>query len=710
MVAFLKKPEGSEGFHQIVDFLNSTHIKTPENGEMEITATIEWKVKTVTKASIRRHLKLEDSDCISTLPSTKIFEQHALMGQEAEVPQLSSPPHTYIVDEAASTGVDVRHGGADTTVTSLDARHGSGNINKTSSIPRDSPFPIGHTLGRDERRMHQNELMDLVTKLLDRCEALKTDLRLTKKVYGDALTKLIKKVKKLEKIVKSSQARRKARVVVSDNEEELEDPSKQGRKIAEIDQDPSISLPTELVEDLSSGEKGEKEVTTTDAELITASTFVSTASPQRKTDTTSDDLILLIHLWRSKRVKIRVFTDTEWDDILDRVAADEDFIQRLQAGEKCSEEDLPRKLVELVNQRKKFFAKQIAEAKRNTPMTPAQQKEYMSNYIKNQEGGYSIKQLKSLSFEQVKEIFETTMRKVQSFVSMDSEWRVGNHTEAYQIFEDMLKKFDRDNLVKLWDLVKKRFSTTEPIDDKEKELWVELKRMFEPDNDDTLWKIQRWFNSEKLDDLEVNHKFRGGLLGIKGFYKFLLLVQLSTTMGRASDKKQEEIVVVRDFPEVFLDDLSGLPPIREIEFWIELTPGVTPIAKSPYRLAPSELEELELNKLTVKNRYPLPRIDDLFDQLQGSWFFSKIDLRSGYHQLRVHEDDIPKTAFRTCYGHFEFTVMPFGLTNAPAIFMDLMTRVCRSYLDKFVIVFIDDILIYFKTQEEHVEHLSFLGM
>ncbi|GJX13556.1 putative reverse transcriptase domain-containing protein [Tanacetum coccineum] len=158
-----------------------------------------------------------------------------------------------------------------------------------------------------------------------------------------------------------------------------------------------------------------------------------------------------------------------------------------------------------------------------------------------------------------------------------------------------------------------------------------------------------------------------------------------------------------------------LPDGKEIEFLIELIPGATPVAKSPYRLAPSELEEFsgqlkklqdkELNKLTVKNRYPLPRIDDLFDQLQGSQFFSKIDLRFGYHQLRVHKDDIPKTAFRTRYGHFEFTVMPFGLTNAPAIFMDLMNRVCRPYLDKFVIVFIDDILIYFKTQEEHVEHL-----
>ncbi|GJV60506.1 putative reverse transcriptase domain-containing protein, partial [Tanacetum coccineum] len=109
--------------------------------------------------------------------------------------------------------------------------------------------------------------------------------------------------------------------------------------------------------------------------------------------------------------------------------------------------------------------------------------------------------------------------------------------------------------------------------------------------------------------------------------------------------------------------------------------------------------------MTVKNRYPLPRIDDLFDQLQGLQFFSKIDLRSGCHQLRVHEDDIPKTTFRTRYGHFEFIVMPFSRTNAPAVFMDLMNRVCRPYLDNFVIVFIDDILFYSKNREEHVEHL-----
>ncbi|GJX36258.1 putative reverse transcriptase domain-containing protein [Tanacetum coccineum] len=198
-------------------------------------------------------------------------------------------------------------------------------------------------------------------------------------------------------------------------------------------------------------------------------------------------------------------------------------------------------------------------------------------------------------------------------------------------------------------------------------------------------------------------------------------VFIAQVMKKKPDEKRlEDIPVVREFLEFFPEDLPGLPPVRQVEFQIDLIPGAAPVARTPYRLALSEMQELsnqlqemcidyrELNKLTVKNRYPLPRIDDLFDQLQGSSVYSKIDLRSGYHLLIVKDEDIPKTTFSTRYEHYEFQVMPFGLTNAPVVFMDLMNHVCKLYLDKFVILFIDDILIHSRNIEEHANHLRII--
>lgn len=189
-----------------------------------------------------------------------------------------------------------------------------------------------------------------------------------------------------------------------------------------------------------------------------------------------------------------------------------------------------------------------------------------------------------------------------------------------------------------------------------------------------------------------------------------------------------------------------MPPEREFEFVIDLVPGTRPVSMAPYRMSASELAELkkqledllekkfvrpsvspwgapvllvkkkegsmrlcidyrQLNKVTIKNKYPLRRIDDLMDQLVGACVFSKIDLRSGYHQIRVKDVDIHKTTFRTHYGHYEYVVMPFGVTNAPGVFMEYMNRIFRPYLDKFVVVFIDDILIYSKSNEEPADHL-----
>ena len=207
--------------------------------------------------------------------------------------------------------------------------------------------------------------------------------------------------------------------------------------------------------------------------------------------------------------------------------------------------------------------------------------------------------------------------------------------------------------------------------------------------------------------------------------------------------------MLEEFSYVFPEELPGLPPDRVLAFPIEIFPGTTPISIAPYQMAlieqiivKQQLQEYSdkgfirlstspwgapailvgkkdggkrmcidyrgLNQVTIKNKYPLPRIDDLFDQLSGAQIFSKIDLQKGFHQLRVKEADIPKITFRIRYGLFKFLVMPFGVTNALTFFMDLMHQIFSPFLDKFVVIFVDDILIYSKTEQEHEEHLRIM--
>ncbi|GJZ22369.1 putative reverse transcriptase domain-containing protein [Tanacetum coccineum] len=205
---------------------------------------------------------------------------------------------------------------------------------------------------------------------------------------------------------------------------------------------------------------------------------------------------------------------------------------------------------------------------------------------------------------------------------------------------------------------------------------------------------------------ETNVILRGCMLGLLGhpFDIDLMPIELGSfdvivakkTDDKSKEKRLEDVPIIRDFSKVFPKDLPRLPPTRQVEFQINLVPGAAPIARSPYRLAPSEMQELST------------QLQELYDKGFIRPIYSKIDLRSGYHQLKIREEDIPKMNFKTRYGYYEFQVMPFGLTNTPAVFMDLMNRVYKPYLDKFVIVFIDDILIYSKNKKGHGGHLKLI--
>ncbi|GJR01940.1 hypothetical protein Tco_0524924 [Tanacetum coccineum] len=638
MVAYLQKSEGCEGFHQIIDFLTKSHIRyaltesptiyvslieqfwqttsasTLENGDMEITATIDGKVKVVSEASIRRHLKLEDSDGISTLPTSEIFEQLALIGAPSTSQPPTSPPSmqiTYVAKEA-------------------------------TTMPHDLPLLKVYSLGSDEGSMTLNELTVLCTTLSKKVETLESDLKQTKLTYGAAYTKLIMKVKKLEHKVKSSKARRRVRLVVSEDEDELEDPSKQGRKIAQIDEDEGITLVQMSAQTQGRHEHdfeesdfefiapeedytAEPDISTANVPVSTAGAEVSTASPEVKTAAES-----LVYIRRSaakrkdkgkaimkeaepvqKKTKLQLeqerlgleealrlqeqldeeerqriarvheeastFNAEEWDNIQAQIEADEELAHRLQAQERerYSEADKARLLVELINERKRKFAQQRAEQRRNKPMTQAQQRTYMCNYIKNM-GSHTLQQLKKLSFDEVKELFETTMKRVNTFTPMESDdtvpkvvagsskidaeqelnqesskrQKIGEGSEPAEESKDELSQ---EQLQQLMIIVPEEgmnveaLQTKYPIIDWEvytedsRKYWkiirvgnhteVELKRLFEPDDDDTLWKLQRYMHDPlkwKLYDTCVVHH-----VSIERGHDIFMLVEKDYPLTRA---------------------------------------------------------------------------------------------------------------------------------------------------------------------------------
>ncbi|GJX32739.1 hypothetical protein Tco_0242594 [Tanacetum coccineum] len=471
--------------------------------------------------------------------------------------------------------------------------------------------------------------MALCTKLSDRVLALETDLRQTKKVFGASYTKLIMKVKKLENTVKSNQARRRAKIVVSDDKDDLEDSSKQGRMIKEIDQDVGVTLVTPIhsQEDQPEDQLGvfsaakvladaaknvhtytrrRRAVSTGSGRVSTASRLFSTAeesvsiagasmlvstagmvqevninipSPvvvkdkgkgimtesepeqtktklQQRQERTGYKAAVRLQEQLDEEERQRIarvheeastFNIEEWEDIQAIIEADEELAQRIQAEEreKYSNAKKARLLAELINQRKRYFAQQRAEERRNKPLTQAQQRTYMSNYIKHM-GSHTLQQLKRLSFDELKALFETTMRRVQTFHRIESEGdktvlelTTGSSKRVAEVEldhegskkqktnkasrsvqeqpEEEETKLPQEDLQQMmmvvpveevyvealqvkypiidWEVYfEDTRSTTEPTNDKEKELWVELKRLFEPDNDDIMWKLQRYMH------------------------------------------------------------------------------------------------------------------------------------------------------------------------------------------------------------------------
>ncbi|GJT38303.1 hypothetical protein Tco_0938168 [Tanacetum coccineum] len=493
MVAYLLKPEGSEDFQQIVDFLNTSHIKfaltenptiytsliqqfwqtastsTLEDGEVEITATIDGQLKTITEASLRRHLKLEDADGISSLPNSKIFEQLALMGYASDSDKLTfqkghfSPQWRFLIHtilhclspkktawEQFSSNIAtaiiclatnrtfnfskmIFEGMGEGSTVLVESHHISittpstpqpplSSPSRVPTSPYDSPLPGGHTLESDGGSMTLNELTILCTQLSTKVASLEQDLKQTKKVYSNAYTKLIMRVKKLEHKVKSRQPRRRARVVISDTEEDLNDPSKQGRRIADIDQNPSILLilldqeePTELVGDLGSGEKVYIRRSAEKRKDKGKAIMKEDESVQKKTKKQLEQE----RLGHEEAIRLQEQINEEERQ---RIARDAEIAKQLQ-----EEFDRARQEQEVVAEADQAHDIDWSDpavlryhALQNRSFSKAEVRKNMCIYLKNQ-GGYKLSHFKGMKYEDIRPIFERVWDQNQSFVPKDYE-------------------------------------------------------------------------------------------------------------------------------------------------------------------------------------------------------------------------------------------------------------------------------------------------
>ncbi|GJT77732.1 hypothetical protein Tco_1044457 [Tanacetum coccineum] len=620
----------------------TTTARTSANEEVELTATIDRQVKTITEASLRRHLKLEDNGGITTLPNSEIFEKLALMSNmkriskgysEVDIPlflTMLTAPESSPSRITSSLSLSPQHTPVSTLSTSQPPNtQPTPNAEEAVLMPHESPLHSVHSLVHNEGSLSLNELTDLCTSLSKKVEGLESELKQTKQTYSTALTKLILRVKKLEKIVKITKARRRARIVVSEDEDAPEDSSKQGRKISDIDEDPNISLvqdegmtwfqdadaeikennsadteiileeeqPTELVEDIGSGEKGASEVSTANIAVTTAE--VSTAA---------ENLVYIRRSAEKKKDKGKgIMTEPEPEKKtkkqLEQERLGHEEAVRLQ--EQLNEEEtqriardaeIARQLHEEINKagQERVVAKDDQahvidwsdpavlryHAQLNRPYSVAEVRKKMCIYLKNQ-GGFKMSHFKGMSYEEIRPIFERVWDQNQSFVPMDSEdkekgskkkaggsrkktlarkrasekqsdqsatrqktkyekekeelkayldlvpreefamdidslatkypivdWkthvltenfmyyqiiRVDGGSKNYKILSEMLDDFDRRDVMDLHRLVEERYATSRP-EGYDLMLWGDLKILFQPDEEDEVWRHQHEYN------------------------------------------------------------------------------------------------------------------------------------------------------------------------------------------------------------------------